>query len=150
MNRIDFRTGFSYSNSDDGGGTIVIGLVKFPFEVCFHVEIRTRFVALPAIFHSSAQQGRGTILGHVTDSSGAAMVGAKVAVTNVDTNTSVTTVTNGEGFYTTPPVNVGSYEIVVEHGGFKKEIRSGIRLQVDQKPKSTFNCRWARSANPCR
>lgn len=79
-----------------------------------------------------AQQGRGTILGSVTDASGAALVGAKVAITNIDTNTTVATQTNGQGFYTTPPVNVGNYRVTVEHQGFKKEVRSGISLQVDQ------------------
>jgi hypothetical protein len=79
-----------------------------------------------------AQQGRGTILGSVTDTSGAAIVGAKIAITNVDTNTTIATQTNGAGFYTSPPVNVGSYQVVVEHPGFKKEVRGGISLQVDQ------------------
>ena len=80
-----------------------------------------------------AQQGRGTILGSVTDASGAAVVGAKVAIANVDTNSTVTTATNGEGFFTSPPLNVGNYQVTVEHAGFKKEVRSGIGLQVDQR-----------------
>jgi hypothetical protein len=80
-----------------------------------------------------AQQGRGTVLGNVTDSSGAAVVGAKVSVTNVDTNTTISTQTNGEGFYSTPPVNVGNYQVSVERQGFRKEVRSGIILQVDQR-----------------
>ena len=79
-----------------------------------------------------AQQGRGTILGNVTDSSGAAIAGAKVAITDIDTNTTFATHTNGVGFFTTPPVNVGNYQVTVEHPGFKKEVRGGIRLEVDQ------------------
>jgi len=80
----------------------------------------------------SAQTGRGTILGIVTDPSGAAVVGAKVAIINVDTNGTISTVTNGQGFYTTPAVNPGSYRVTVEREGFKKEVRTGISLQVDQ------------------
>src|SRR5580704_5646571 len=80
----------------------------------------------------SAQQGRGTILGTVTDTSGAAIAGAKVAVTDIETNTTVATQTNGAGFYTTPPMNVGNYQVTVERTGFKKEVRAGIHLEVDQ------------------
>ena len=79
-----------------------------------------------------AQQGRGTILGTVTDPCGAAITSAKVAITNVDTNTTITSQTNAAGFFSTPPVNVGTYQITAEHAGFKKEVRSGLSLQVDQ------------------
>jgi hypothetical protein len=79
-----------------------------------------------------AQQGRGTILGNVTDPSGAAIGGAKVYITNVDTNTTIATQTNAVGYFSTPPINVGNYQLTVNAAGFKKEVRSGINLQVDQ------------------
>lgn len=72
------------------------------------------------------------MFGTVTDSSGAAVNGAKVSILNADTNTTVNTETNGEGYYTSPPLIVGNYEVDVEQPGFKKEIRRGIVLQVDQ------------------
>ena len=78
------------------------------------------------------QQGRGTILGTVTDPTGAAVVGAKVAITNTDTNLVISTETNNVGFYITPAINVGKYQVAVEQAGFKKEVRGGINLQVDQ------------------
>lgn len=93
-------------------------------------------VAVLALFSSAfianAQQGRGTILGTVTDTSGAAVVGAKVSIVNIDTNSTVNAETNKDGFYTTPALNVGNYEVIVEHTGFKKAVRSGLVLQVDQ------------------
>ncbi|HLJ18148.1 MAG TPA: carboxypeptidase regulatory-like domain-containing protein [Bryobacteraceae bacterium] len=79
-----------------------------------------------------AQQGRGTIFGTVTDSSGAAVTGAKVSILNVDTNTATNTETNSQGYYTSPPLIVGNYQVVVAQAGFKKEVRSGVSLQVDQ------------------
>jgi hypothetical protein len=88
---------------------------------------------LSAIFSANAQLGRGTILGTVSDSSGAVVSGATLTIRDIDTNATVSAVTNKDGFYTTPPINVGNYEITVEHAGFKKEIRTGIVLQVDQK-----------------
>ncbi len=79
-----------------------------------------------------AQQGRGTISGTVTDQSGAAVKGAIITVLNIDTNTTVVLHSSGEGNYTSPPLNVGHYEVAAEQTGFKKEIHRGILLQVDQ------------------
>ena len=81
---------------------------------------------------ANAQQGRGTILGTVTDSSGAAIAGAKVSIVNVDTNNITNAETNNDGFYTSPAVNVGNYQVTAEHAGFKKAVRNGIVLQIDQ------------------
>jgi len=80
-----------------------------------------------------AQQGRGTILGTVADSSGAAVAGARVSIVNTETNTAVGTQTNSDGNYTSPALIVGDYQVTVEHAGFKKTVRTGIRLQVDQR-----------------
>ncbi len=79
-----------------------------------------------------AQQGRGIVLGTVTDQSGAAVKGAKVTIVNDGTNAAVVTESNGEGYYTSPPLIVGTYQISAEKTGFKKEVRSGLTLQVDQ------------------
>ena len=81
----------------------------------------------------AAQQGRGTILGSVTDPAGASVAGARISIQNTETNVAVTTQTNGEGFYTSTPLIVGSYQVLVEKQGFKKAVRSGITLQVDQR-----------------
>src|SRR3974377_1948583 len=67
----------------------------------------------------SAQQGRGTIFGTVSDPSGAAIMGVKITILNTGTNTTVLTETNGEGYYTSPPLIVGNYEVSAEQAGFK-------------------------------
>jgi len=79
-----------------------------------------------------AQQGNGIISGTVTDSQGAVVAGAKVEVRNVGTNTVVRTATNEVGFFRTPPVAVGAYQVTAEQDGFKRVVRSGVTLQVDQ------------------
>jgi hypothetical protein len=79
-----------------------------------------------------AQQGKGTILGTITDASGSIIAGAKVSVTNIDTTIAVLTTTNSSGFYTSPSLNPGHYQVIVEHAGFRKSVRSGVELQVDQ------------------
>ena len=58
-----------------------------------------------------AQQGRGTILGTVTDSSAALVGGAKVTVTNIDTNITDVFTTNSSGFYTSTALNPGHYKV---------------------------------------
>lgn len=81
---------------------------------------------------SKAQQGLGTILGAVSDPSGAVVPDATVTITNVATNVKFTTKTNNVGFYAAPALPVGLYMVTAEQTGFKKAVRSGIALQVDQ------------------
>jgi hypothetical protein len=99
--------------------------------------LKIRAVVLFTLLSSTsalwAQQGRGTILGTVTDASGAGVAGANVSILNTETNNAVVTQTNSEGFYTSPPLIVGSYQISIDHAGFKKEVRSGVSLAVDQR-----------------
>jgi hypothetical protein len=90
-------------------------------------------IALCTALPLAAQQGRGTILGTVTDPAGASVAGAKVSIVNLATNVAVTTQTNGEGYYTSSPLIVGDYQVSAEKTGFKKTVRSGITLQVDQR-----------------
>ena len=81
----------------------------------------------------AAQQGRGSIQGTVKDSSGAIVSGARVTITNIDTNTTFTAQTSDEGYYSAPSLAVGNYSVNVEHTGFKRAVRTGITLQVDQR-----------------
>src|SRR5262245_12319196 len=79
-----------------------------------------------------AQQGSGTISGIVTDPQNAAVAGADVRVRNVGTNSVFRTKANDQGFYTAPGMPVGDYEVVTEQAGFKRSVRTGINLQVNQ------------------
>lgn len=67
--------------------------------------------------------GQGTtsrVTGSVTDTSGAAVAGATVTLTNEGTGVSLTTETGDSGAYTFDLIQVGSYTVTVEKGGFKK------------------------------
>jgi hypothetical protein len=66
------------------------------------------------------------ITGTVTDSSGAAIPGAKVAVRNIATNVGSATETTSSGDFTVPALPVGTYELRVEKQGFKTAIRSEV------------------------
>ena len=99
---------------------------------------RILLLGLCSLSLASAQQGRGTMSGTVTDASGAAVPGARVVITNAGTNATFPTATNEVGFYTAPAMPVGAYTVSVEKDGFKKSVRSGITLQVDQRAELNF------------
>jgi hypothetical protein len=77
-----------------------------------------------------AQTFRGTILGSVTDSSGAAVPGATVTIKNLDTGLTRTVVTSDDGSYSAPELPIGNYSVTVEKPGFKTGVVSGIRVEV--------------------
>ena len=80
-----------------------------------------------------AQETRGSILGQVTDPSSAAIPGAKVTVTNEETNTSVGAQSNTEGNYIVPFLSPGRYTVTIEANGFKKAVRNKVIVQVQDK-----------------
>src|SRR5262249_32905959 len=72
-----------------------------------------------------------TIVGSVTDASGAVVPNAKVTLTETNTGVDRTATTHSSGNYTDPNLPPGRYRVTVEMTGFKKEIRDGINLEVD-------------------
>lgn len=77
-----------------------------------------------------AQESRGTISGTVLDPQGAIVPGARVIVTNTQTNVELQTVTNNTGFFEVPLLNPGVYSVSVESPGFKKALREALELNV--------------------
>jgi Carboxypeptidase regulatory-like domain/TonB dependent receptor-like, beta-barrel len=77
-----------------------------------------------------AQTFRGTILGTVTDSSGAAVSGAKVTVKNTDTGLTREVTTGDDGSYSVPELPIGNYSVTVEKSGFKSAVVSGIHVEI--------------------
>ncbi len=85
-----------------------------------------------------AQFTYGTILGTVTDPSGAAVPGAKVTATNVDTAFARTVETDQTGSYNLVNMPLGRYQVKVEASGFKTAVSGPFTLVVDQKLRSDF------------
>ena len=75
----------------------------------------------------------GTILGTVTDSTGAIIPNVKVTVTNTATNVAFRTTTSSAGDYYAPSLNPGVYSVSAEAKGFQKSVTQGFVLAVDQK-----------------
>jgi hypothetical protein len=89
-------------------------------------------LALVLTMTASAQEYRGTVLGRVTDSSGAVVAGAAIAVQNVETGVAARTTSNDTGAYQVPFLIPGDYLVTVEHSGFKKVERKDIRVLTSQ------------------
>jgi len=77
-----------------------------------------------------AQFDSGQISGFIRDAQQAALPGATVTFTNEATSNKRSTVTNATGFYVFPDVPVGTYSIGVELAGFKKFVKTGVRLSA--------------------
>src|SRR5262245_23666870 len=85
-------------------------------------------VAVLSPVPSSAQFDSGQISGFVRDAQQGALPGATVTLTNEGNSSKRSTVTNSTGYYVFPDVPVGLYSVTIELAGFKKSIKTGIRL----------------------
>src|SRR2546425_8746654 len=90
------------------------------------------FIVVSLSAPAAWSQATGSILGTITDTSSALVVGAKVIATNVNTNVSHAAITNGAGYYQIDNLIPGEYTVATEMAGFKKAIRSKFELQVAQ------------------
>jgi hypothetical protein len=88
------------------------------------------FAWLAAVLCALAQDPRGTVLGRVTDASGAVVPGAEVRITNDNTGVAASAKTNDAGNFVLPYLLSGSYTISCEMSGFKKFVRPGIQVRV--------------------
>jgi hypothetical protein len=82
---------------------------------------------------AAAQAVTGTLLGTVTDATGAVLPGATVTVTNTDTGFSRTVTADSSGEYVAPSVPTGTYTVAAELSGFKSVQMSNVHVGVDQR-----------------
>ena len=78
-----------------------------------------------------AQANSSSIIGTVTDESGAAVPGATVTVTNNATQAVRTFQTNERGDYSVTALDIGIYEVSAELEGFRRAVATDVRLEVD-------------------
>src|ERR1700724_2193383 len=94
--------------------------------------MRCALCALLALsVYSFGQAVNATLLGTVSDASGAVVARAKVIVTDVNTGVSHSGQANESGNYTFPGLPPGRYEVTVEQSGFKKETRRNINVEFN-------------------
>jgi hypothetical protein len=78
-----------------------------------------------------AQGTTSRLTGTVSDSSGAAVTGATVTLTNEGTGTSISMETSDSGTYTFDLIQPGTYSVTVEKQGFKKFVSTGNVVSVN-------------------
>ena len=78
----------------------------------------------------AAQVSSATIVGTVTDASGAAIADATVQVKNVGTGITQTTASNAQGRFTVADLGIGDYEVQASKTGFSTVVHRGITLTV--------------------
>jgi len=74
------------------------------------------------------QAVNGTLLGTITDSTGASVGGARIVATSTSTGAIHESTTNESGNYTFPDMQPGAYSVTIEARGFKKATQQSIDL----------------------
>jgi hypothetical protein len=88
-------------------------------------------VLVVAASDSTAQAVKGSLLGTVSDSTGAAAVNATVTITETRTNIVNTTKTNTSGNYVFSNLQDGSYRVEASLSGFKRVVREDVEVKVN-------------------
>jgi hypothetical protein len=100
-----------------------------------HVSSCLVFVAVAGILFASTPsfaQFRSAIEGNVVDSSGAAVAGAQVVLTNQDNGVSVTATSNETGLFRFPSLGLGKYTLTATKAGFQTVKQENIALAAEE------------------
>ena len=95
----------------------------------FHVLLLVT-LALSLCIPSFGQSENATVSGTITDPTGAAVTGAQVKLTNVNTGITAATPSNETGLYVFPVVRPGQYRMVVEKQGFRQIVLTDLTVNV--------------------
>ena len=85
-----------------------------------------------------AQVDTGAVSGVITDHSGAVVPGARVRITQEETNFQTELETNGSGFYSAPALRPGPYVIAVDKEGFRAQKSRQFDLRVQDRVEMNF------------
>src|SRR5882724_9371514 len=96
------------------------------------LEMKLRLVTIFLFLAATlvAQTFRGTILGTVSDASGALVAGATVKVRNVGTGQERTTTTSADGSYAIPELPIGTYAVTISQSGFQTSVANNVEVSV--------------------
>ena len=85
-----------------------------------------------------SQSTTGSIIGDIVDSTGAALPGVSVRITNTTTGAQRDVTTNGTGAYRATGLQPAGYQIAVQLEGFRSATRSGVTLPIQGEIKIDF------------
>ncbi len=101
----------------------------------------TRKALLPFIFSLAlhAQLVNTTsIVGNITDASGAAVVGVSITAINTGTQETLHATTNPDGYYAFQFVKIGTYSVTATHPGFQTETTNNIQVDANVTVRTDF------------
>ena len=101
-----------------------------PGRIAAEVVIALLLLTGPAVRRLDAQGSAATILGTVTDSSGAAVPDAAVQVRNIATDIRQSTNSNAQGRFVIPDLGIGDYEVQATKMGFATVVHKGVTVTV--------------------
>ena len=104
----------------------------------FRIRHVVVFAALLCCLPFLAQAQQATIVGTVTDPSGAVVPNVAVSITNMDTNLNRVYPTNDAGQYVAPDLQIGHYDIKATAAGFKVAEQKSIVLTVGDRIRVDF------------
>ncbi len=114
------------------GGIDSIRFKKASAFVCSAILAGVVFAMMLAVPQTGhAQVLYGSVVGHVTDQSGAAVPGAKITLTNQDTNISTQATSNASGDFTVSNIVAGTYTLQTSKQGFQAYRRTGIPVTIN-------------------
>lgn len=104
----------------------------FFVRVCFWVAVLSLVVLFPVLVPVSlqGQTVTGTILGNVTDSSGAVVPNVQITITNQDTGVARTITSTSDGLYNVPSLLPGKYTVDGKAAGFSNVQVKDVELSV--------------------
>jgi hypothetical protein len=91
------------------------------------------FLATVLCAAALAQSPNGTVSGTIADSMGARVPNVEVVLRQTATDLTFRARSSEDGTYVIPAVPVGTFEISATVPGFKKFVRTGLNLEVDQR-----------------
>jgi len=104
----------------------------------YNLHYLSVFFFLLLVVPSAAFGQNGTIVGTITDPSGAAMPNVKVTATNTETSWTRTVPANDSGQYVLPDIQIGHYNIKAEASGFKIAEQKDVVLTVGDRLRIDF------------
>ena len=108
-------------------------IINSCYRSSFRKWVAVSLVLASTLFFAGPTRGQvsgATLAGLVTDENGGPVPGANVSIKNVGTGTARDVTTNADGFYSTPNLIPGSYEVRVSAKGFQTLVEKQITLNV--------------------
>jgi hypothetical protein len=102
--------------------------------ILWMLSVFTLFV----LFTSNAYAQTATVVGTVTDPSGAVVANATVKISSLESGLVTNAVTAGDGQFVIPELAIGHYTITATAAGFKSSLKTGILLSVGDRTRIDF------------